>query len=151
MYTFLSHKAYNSFANSVPYLDNVFVNKTDVPADRVIMNRAQNNSRSLSGVIAHETAHLFIRRRYGTATATLLPTWKVEGYCDYIARDSTITLDEGIGRWRARPDDDTGYRHIKYHLMVKHLLENENLTVDQLSTQELDETQVAPKTFAALP
>lgn len=151
MYTFLSHKAYNSFANSVPWVNNVFINKTKIPADRVIMNRAQNNSRSLSGVIAHETAHLFIRKRYGTASSILLPTWKVEGYCEYIARDSTITLDEGVRRWRANPTDDTGYRYIKYHLMVKHLLENENLTVDDLFTRPLDETQTAEKTFAALP
>jgi hypothetical protein len=150
MYTFLSHKAYNSFANSVPFIDNVFINKTDVPADLVIMNRAENNTRSLSGVIAHETAHLFIRKRYGTVSASLMPTWKNEGYCEYIAGDSTITLAEGIRRWRVQPADDTGYRYIKYHLMVKHLLETEKLTLDDLFTRSFDEKRIAEKTFAAL-
>ena len=101
MYAFLSHKAYRSFANSVPFIDNIIINKTDPRSDRVIMNRAStsgSNTRSLSGVIAHETAHLFIRKRYGTIAAALMPTWKNEGYCEYIAGDTTITLEEGIRR-----------------------------------------------------
>lgn len=150
MYAFLSHKAYNSFANSVPFVDNVFINKTDVPADRVLLNRAFSNHRSLSGVIAHETAHLFIRKRYGAISATLMPTWKVEGYCEYIAGDSTITLDEGIRRWRENQSDDTNYRYIKYHLMVRHLLEKEKIKVDDLFTGSFDEREVAARTFAAL-
>jgi hypothetical protein len=76
MYAFLSHKACNSFANSVPFIDNIIINKTDLGQDRVIMNRASasgSNTRSLSGVIAHETVHLFIRKRYGTIAAALMP------------------------------------------------------------------------------
>lgn len=150
MYAFLSHKAYNSFANSVPYLNNIFINKTDIAADRVIMNRAFSNTRSLSGVIAHETAHLFIRKRYGTIAATLMPTWKNEGYCEYIAGDTTITLEEGVRRWRENPKDDTNYRFIKYQLMVRHLLEREGVSTDDLFTKSFDEKAVAERTFAGL-
>jgi hypothetical protein len=48
VYTALSHKAYNSFANSVPFINNIFINKTDIPADRVFVERDYNNSRSLT-------------------------------------------------------------------------------------------------------
>jgi hypothetical protein len=150
MYALLSHKAYKSFANSVPFINNVFLNKTDVPGDRVYMNREKNNSRSLSGVIAHETTHLFIRNRYGTVTASLMPAWKNEGYCEYIAGDSTISLAEGMRLWRENPADDTGYRYTKYHAMVKYLLEVEGLTVDELFTRNLDEKDIASKTFDGL-
>lgn len=149
-YAFLSHKAYNSFANSVPFVNNIFINKTDVAADRVIMNRAFSNTRSLSGVVAHEVTHLFIRKRFGAITAWTFPTWKHEGYCEYIAGDTTITLEEGIRRWRERPDDDTNYRFIKYQLMVRHLLEREGVTVDELFKNSFDEREVAARTFAAL-
>jgi hypothetical protein len=149
MYAFLSHKAYKSFANSVPFINNVFINKTDVPADRVFVNRPENNSRSLSGVIAHETVHLFIRKRYGTVSATLMPTWKNEGYCEYVAGDSTITIEEGIRRWKESPSDDTGYRYTKYRLMVKQLLDNEKITVDEFFKGDFDEKQVAGRTLAA--
>ena len=150
LYNFLSHKAYNSFANSVPLIDNVFINRTDVPADLVFIKRDYSNSRSLSGVIAHETTHLFIRKRYGTLSASLMPAWKNEGYCEYVAGDSTIPLDEGIRRWRENPSDDTTYRYVKYHLMVKHLLEKENMTVGDLFTKPLDEKEIADRTFATL-
>lgn len=150
MYALLSHKAYNSFGNSVPFITNVFINKADIASDRVFMNRAKNNSRSLSGVIAHEITHIFIRQRYGTLTSMLQPNWKNEGYCEYIAGESTIPLDEGLRLWRENPADDTGYRFTKYHAMVKYLLENEHLTVDQLFTQDIDEKEVAAKTFASL-
>ena len=149
MYAVLSHKAYKSFANSVPFIDNVMINKSDVAADRVFVNRELNNSRSLSGVIAHETAHLLIRRRYGTVSASLMPTWKNEGYCEYIAGDTTIPLEEGIRRWRENPADDTTYRYIKYQLMVKYLLERENVSVDDLFTRSFDEKEVVEKTFHA--
>lgn len=150
VYALLSHKAYKSFANSVPFIDNVMINRSDLAADRVFVNRAESNSRSLSGVIAHEVAHLFIRKKYGTIQASLMPTWKNEGYCEYVAGDSTITLEEGIRRWRENPTDDTRYRYIKYHLMVKHLLENEKMSVDDLFTKSLDEKEIADRTFAAL-
>ena len=150
MYALLSHKAYNSFANSIPYIENIIINRSDLAADRVFLNRERNNSRSLSGVIAHEVTHIFIQRRYGLTTSLTLPTWKKEGYCEYIAGDSTITLDEGIRLWRENPSDDTGYRYIKYHLMVKHLLENEKMSIDDLFAQPLDEDVIALRTFDSL-
>jgi len=148
MYTLLSNKAYRSFANSVPFINNVIVNQSDISADRVLVNREKNNSRSLSGVIAHEVTHLFIRQRYGTIRASLMPTWKNEGYCEYVAGDSTISLEEGMRLWRENPSDDASYRYIKYHLMVKHLLEDENMTVDQFFASDLDENEIAARTFA---
>jgi len=150
MYALLSHKAYNSFGNTVPFVSNIFLNKTDVPADLVFMNRAKNNSRSLSGVIAHETTHLFIRHRYGTVAASIMPAWKNEGYCEYIAGDSTIPLAEGMRLWRDNPGDDTTYRFTKYHAMVKYLLEVEGLTVDELFTGTFNEKEIAAKTFDSL-
>jgi hypothetical protein len=150
MYALLSNKAYRSFANSVPFINNIMINKTDTPADRVIINREKNNSRSLSGVIAHEVTHLFIRERYGTIAASMMPTWKNEGYCEYIAGDTTIPFEEGIRLWRENPNDDTGYRYIKYQAMIQYLLEKENISVDDLFTKSFDEKDIAAKTFANL-
>jgi hypothetical protein len=150
MYALLSHKAYRSFANSVPFINNIFINKADIQSDRVFINRGFRDSRSLSGVIAHETAHLFIRNRYGTLRAWLMPTWKNEGYCEYIAGDSTMSMEEGLALWRQDPLDDTGYRYIKYHAMVKFLLEHEKISVDDLFDREFDEKEIADRTFASI-
>jgi hypothetical protein len=150
MYTLLSHKAYRSFANSVPFVNNIIINKTDILADLVIMNRQERNSRSLSGVIAHEVTHLLIRERYGTLAASMMPTWKNEGYCEYIAGETTIPFAEGIRLWRENPNDNTAYRYIKYQAMVEYLLEKEKITVDELFTRSFDEKELAARTFVNL-
>lgn len=80
----------------------------------------------------------------------LIPTWKSEGYCEYVAGESTVPLEEGVRLWRESPSDDTGYRYTKYHLMVKYLLENEMVTGDELFTRDLNENEIAAKTFANL-
>ena len=111
-YTFLSNKAFRSFANSVPMLDNVLVNKSDVAADKVFIQRAFRNNRSLSGVVAHEVTHLFLRKKFGTARVMFsIPAWKNEGYCEYIAGDTTISFEDGMELWREDPNDDSKYAY----------------------------------------
>jgi len=150
MYALLSHKAFRSFANSLPFINNIIINKADIAADRVFLNREKNNSRSLSGVIAHEITHLLMRERYGTISAVMMPTWKNEGYCEYIAGDTTIPFEEGIRLWRENPNDDTAYRYIKYQAMVQYLLEKEKVSVDEFFTGSFDENDIAAKTLASL-
>ena len=150
MYTFLSNKAFRSFANSVPLINNIFINRSDVGADLVFLNRPQNNHRSLSGVIAHEVTHLFIRKKAGALRASLMPTWKNEGYCEYIAGDSTITFDEGVRLWKENPKDDSKYRFIKYHAMVKYLLETEKLTIEDVFNRDFDVRELEEKVFRSL-
>jgi hypothetical protein len=149
-YALLSHKAYNSFGNSVPFIDNIFINRSDPASDKVFINRAAHNSRSLSGVIAHEVTHLFIRRKYGELSAISIPNWKIEGYCEYVAGSSTLTFNEGMALWRSDPDEDLSYRYFKYHMMVKYLIENEGLSVEELFSKRLDEKDVTAKALTWL-
>lgn len=151
MYAFLSSKAFRSFANSVPGIDNIYINKSDAANDLVFLNRPEHNRRSLSGVIAHEVTHLFIKKRVGFARDVLsLPTWKNEGYCEYIAGDSTITYEEGVKLWKENPNGDSKYRYFKYHLMVKYLLETEKLTIDNVFNRDFDEKDLTAKVFSSL-
>jgi len=150
MYAFLSNKAFRSFANSVPFINNIVINKADVGRDLVFLNRPQHNQRSLSGVIAHEVTHLFIRKKLGTWRASWLPTWKNEGYCEYIARDTTITFEEGVRLWKENPNDDTQYRYFKYQMMVKYLLETEKLSIEDVFNRDFDSKELEVKVFRSL-
>jgi hypothetical protein len=150
MYTFLSNKAFRSFANSLPLVDNILINKSDSAHDLVFLNRPEHNQRSLSGVIAHEVAHLFIRKKVGVLRASLMATWKNEGYCEYIAGDTTITYQEGVALWRADPSHDSKYRYFKYQMMVKYLLETEKLNIEEVFNRDFDLKDLEAKTFGAL-
>jgi hypothetical protein len=150
MYTFLSNKAFGSFANSVPLVDNILINKSDAAHDLVFLNRPQHNKRSLSGVIAHEVTHLFIRKKVGVLRASLMPTWKNEGYCEYVAGDTTITYEEGIILWKADPNNDSKYRYFKYQMMVKYLLETERLSIEEVFNRDFNLKDLEAKVFRAL-
>src|SRR5262249_41026859 len=145
-----SNKASKSFAASLPFINNILINKSDARDDLVFLNRPEHNKRSLSGVIAHEVTHLFIREKVGTLRASLMPTWKNEGYCEYIAGDSTIPLEEGVKLWKESPNDDSKYRYIKYHLMVKYLLENDKLSIEDVFNRGFDTRDLEARVFRSL-
>ena len=83
-----------AFAISRPLTKAIVLNATD-PATGVISNgRSLGNKRSLGTVLAHEFTHGLIRRRYGELRAAMFPQWKVEGYCDHVAGESSLTAAE---------------------------------------------------------
>lgn len=71
--------------------ENVVVNRSDFRSDTVFDGTDMANPRSLSGVIAHEQTHTLIRRRYGLLADRIYPFWVREGYCDHVARSSTLS------------------------------------------------------------
>ncbi|MCA1622201.1 MAG: hypothetical protein LC768_04535 [Acidobacteria bacterium] len=147
-YAFLSNKAFGSFANSIPGIDNILVNKSDAANDLVFINRAEYNKRSLSGVIAHEVTHLFIKKKFGWARVVgTIPTWKKEGYCEYVAGDGTLTYEEGIKYLKENPDKPS---YFKYYLMVKYLIEKESLSIEDLFNRDFDEKNLEAKVLANL-
>lgn len=144
-YGFLSNKAYASFGNSVPLIDNVLINKTDVNQDLVFAPRDVPNSRSLSGVLAHEVTHLMIRNKFGAIKSLVsIPTWKNEGYCEYVAGATTLSFDEGVKLWKEN-SNDVRLAYFKYHQMVKYLLDDEKISVEDLFNQDFDQKDLEQK------
>lgn len=91
----LAASARGGFALSRPLTRAVVVNETD--ASGVVRNGALiGGERELARVLAHEFTHGMIRRRFGLVPAVLLPKWKVEGYCDHVARESSLDPDDVV-------------------------------------------------------
>ena len=130
----------NSFGKGYAALntDNVFINKSDAANDLVFRNAPEHNQRTLSGVIAHELTHLLIRKRYGYWRNLTMPTWKKEGYAEYIAGGSTLDNETGVRMWKANPRNSGGYQYFKYYMLVKYLLEHDKLSVDDLFNRNFD-------------
>ena len=81
----------NAFAVTRPVSSGIVLNASDIAADRMLRDPALPGSRTLSGTIAHETTHLLVNHRYGPIRARLFPAWKVEGYCDHVAQESSLS------------------------------------------------------------
>jgi len=153
LYSMLSlYLGANSFAKGYAMLptDNIFMNKSDIAKDLVFRNASANNSRSFSGVIAHETTHLLIRKRFGYWRNLTMPTWKKEGYAEYVAGESTLSYETGVKMWKDNPKDGTGYQYFKYHMLVKYLLEQEKISVDDLFNRDFDVAALEEKVLSTL-
>ena len=90
-WTWLAGSSQGAFALTRPFSAAVIVNRADLMRDRVYNGAAIGGMRTLSGVIAHEKCHGMLRRRFGVIRERTVPTWLSEGYCDYVARDSSLT------------------------------------------------------------
>jgi len=142
----------NSFGKGFATLptDNVFINKSDPANDLVLRNAPSNRERSLSGVIAHEITHLLIRKRFGYWRNLTMPTWKKEGYAEYVAGGSTLSYETGVKLWKQNPKDSTGYQYFRYYMLVKYLIEHDKLTVNELFEREIDLPQLEEKVLKTL-
>lgn len=93
-WTWLAATSRGAFALTRPVNRAVVVNATDPVSGEIRNGRDIGGTRELGSVLAHEFTHGLIRRRYGILAATILPTWKVEGYCDHVAGESTLSDTE---------------------------------------------------------
>jgi hypothetical protein len=142
----------NSFGKGYALLptNNIFINQADLGKDLVYRNAPQNNQRSLSGVIAHETVHLLIRKRFGYWRNLTMPAWKKEGYAEYVAGGSTLPYETGVKMWKENPKDGTGYQYFKYYMLVKYLLEHDKISVDELFNREFDVASLEARVLSIL-
>jgi hypothetical protein len=142
----------NSFGKGYAILptNNIFINKSDLARDLVFRRAPANNNRSLSGVIAHEITHLLIRKRYGYWRNLTMPAWKKEGYAEYVAGGSTLPYETGVKMWKENPKDGTGYQYFKYYMLVKYLLEHDELSVDELFNRDFDMRSLEEKVLKSL-
>ncbi|WP_420240949.1 hypothetical protein [Roseiterribacter gracilis] len=83
-----------AFAVTRPFSTNIVLNRSDVAKDRVGNNAPTGGRRTLTGTIAHETTHLLINRHYGPLQARFFATWRVEGYCDHVAGESSLSPED---------------------------------------------------------
>jgi hypothetical protein len=142
----------NSFGKGYAALptNNIFINKSDLAKDLVFRKSAAHNERGLSGVIAHETTHLLIRKRFGYWRNLTMPAWKKEGYAEYVAGGSTLSYEAGVKMWKENPRDGTGYQYFKYYMLVRYLLEHDKLSVDDLFNRDIDMQSLEEKVLSEL-
>ena len=94
--------------------------------------------------------HNQIREYLGLVKYLKIPKWKDEGYCEYIAGETTFSFEEGVKLWKENQHDDSKYSYFKYHQMVKYLLDDEKISVEELFNQSFEEKKIAAKVFINL-
>ena len=142
----------NSFAKGYLALptNNVFVNRCDVAHDLVFRDAPAYRERSLSGVIAHEVTHLFVREKFGYLRNLTLPEWKQEGYSEYVAGGTLLDDETGVRKWKENPADSSGYRYFKDYMLVKYLIDVKKMSVEELFNRDFDVASLEKEVLSGL-
>ena len=73
----------------------------------------------------------------------LLTDWVNEGYCDYVAKESSFPKVEGRSRFVSGEEHPSpSYRYFKYRQMVRHLAESQRLSFAQIVARASDAASV---------
>lgn len=140
-----------SFAYSVPVTENIFVAEADFSRD--LVNRAGSDfrTRCFSAVAAHEITHGLIRHRLGPLRGRRLSEWVAEGYCDYIAQEGSFPEGEGFRLMiTGQRHPSTSFSYFTYRQMVRHLIESQHLSFEQIVSRASDFDAVHSETVQAI-
>ena len=129
-----------AFGGNYPLSQNVFLSKSNVSENITRRNGKENNERTMSSVIAHETTHSLLKNKLGFLKNELLPTWKKEGYCEFIAGESSYNQQKGLQNICNGNEnlDSPSFKYFKYRLYVKYLFEDVNLTINEFVNESFE-------------
>ena len=128
---------------------NVFIPKADFANDLVSQekwNAADSRKRNLSAVMAHEITHVMIAEYLGRVFCWRLrekAAWLDEGYCDFIARSSSNSLEDSVRSVLETPYDTKGLSYFRCRLMVAGLLNEKHLSIKTLLANPPDGQKVS--------
>lgn len=125
-YAFINPASRNAFAVTRKFGNVIWVRDGSFSNNSSLSGHVARNRRSLSGVIAHESIHVALNADLGRIESSRLPSWLAEGYCDYVANETSYPFDEGIARVLADSSTtDASFRYFQYYAAVRHLMEVE--------------------------
>lgn len=128
---------------------NVFIPKADFANDLVLQekwNAADSRKRNLSAVMAHEITHVMIAEYLGRVSCWRFrkkAAWLDEGYCDFIARSSSNSLEDGVRSVLETPYGTKGLSYFRSRLMAAELLNGQHLSIKTLLRRPPDGQKVS--------
>ncbi|MEZ6129364.1 MAG: hypothetical protein R3C59_11830 [Planctomycetaceae bacterium] len=147
--TLLNPRGARAFGGALALTGNTILNRADIEKDQIHNDQPTYNQRPLHQVIAHECTHQMLARNYGLIRYLCLPTWKNEGYCEFVAGDSTIPLNDAPTLLRkANPDPPPAIRYAEYHLAVRECLVGRRMSVDDFFEDDVKFEEVLAAALA---
>ena len=148
-FTFFAPQARKAFAVNYPLTQNIFIATSDILKNRSFRNGKTHNTRSLSSVIAHETTHSLIDNHFGVFRARWrIPQWKKEGYCEYIAQETSMDQQKGLSLFCQNDSiSSPAFEYFKATLKTRFILEQENVSLASFFNHDFDKKIYRQKLF----
>ena len=138
----MSRKA---FGVNNPFSQNIFLSKSSISENYILRNGEENNKYSLSGVITHETVHSLLRNELGILKYKLLPSWKNEGYCDFIAKESSFNEQKGLTNICNDEvnSESASFQYFKNRKITQYLFEYRKITLEKFLNDDFDLKEIS--------
>lgn len=137
--TLLMPRSPGAYGVSVILTGNTVLNRCDIEHDICTNDQPKFNQRPMHAVLAHESTHHLIARELGIVAFLRLPTWKNEGYCEYVAGDPSFDVTRGERLIRnGKTHGSHAFRYLTYLLAVRSCLDDQGLEPRELLTQSQD-------------
>ncbi len=133
--------------NYYPFTTNVFLRDSIIEENCLIGpggNRVPGE-RTLDYFIAHEITHSLTGQAVGGLDYQRLPQWKREGYADYVGKGAAFNYDEAKAAFLAddrKMDYAKSGLYWRFNLLVAHLLEKKHWSVQQMLTEQIEQTAI---------
>lgn len=142
--------------NYYPFTTNVFMRDAIIEENCLIGPRGNRvpGDRTLDYFIAHEIAHSLTGQAIGGYDYHRLPQWVREGYADYIGKGAAFNYDEARQAFLAgapEMDWEKSGLYWRFHLLVAHLLDKQQWSVQRLLEEPIDQQAVEDAIRAASP
>lgn len=132
----------SSFGATTPFSKNIFINLSDVKNNKVYTDTS-TFTRPMSEVITHEIIHAQTMVKKGIiATQLVFPTWKQEGYCEYIAEATALDYKVGISLFEQQVAKAPGLEYFKHYIKVKYLIEIKKLDIETIFEMQINEIEL---------
>jgi len=138
-YSFFAPTATHAFACNKLFTNNIVVSKSNIIENKVESNSKENNTRTLSGTIAHEVTHTLIKNKLGFVKYLMLDKWKNEGYADFVAKESSFNYLIGMYfLCNSETPSAPSFKYFKYRIYIKYLMEDEKLSFDKIAKRNFN-------------
>ncbi len=141
LYGTLSYPSRTTFAGNNLILGNILVAKADIESN-LSYRSMDNRTRELTNLLTHEITHSLLYNHLGLRAYFSLPTWKNEGYCDAIAKSSTLNEREEIEIICAGKNLKS---YSYYRLGIEHLIKERNLSMKEIIDQNFSYDELMTK------
>jgi len=141
---------FSSFAITFPRVNRIYVAKTDIFRDSCFANKTRNNQRALHTVLAHEMTHCLLSEKFGLWRTTIALKWKTEGYCEFIAGESSFNPQVGIQLIKqGKSDRSVSFSYFKSRLYVTYLMTREHRSIEDIMGTSFNMKSLDAKVRAA--
>lgn len=147
LYALFSPLSKDSFGITSPFTRKIFIAQADLKANTSTAFREDHRQRSFVGVATHEVGHVMINHYKGILKAFRLPAWINEGYCEYLANESSYDEKTGDEMLLLGIDDSTmSFAYYTYRRMIEYCLDHAGMDLRDLFSNPPLEQDVLERT-----